>query len=247
MKHIHWCVFAVILLCANLQTQAQEPTKKISPADDASQFVNLAEAIPDVILEIRYYSTYNFMGTRVDGYLAPIALLTQRAADSLRAVSDELMKQGYRLKIYDAYRPQCAVDHFIRWASNSADTLMKPYFYPKLPKYRIFQLGYIARKSSHTRGSAVDLTLVDMSTGKEVDMGGVFDWFGIESHLSFGADPLTGKYKKNDKITAEQFNNRLILRKAMMRHGFKPINSEWWHFTLRNEPFPNTYFKFFVQ
>jgi D-alanyl-D-alanine dipeptidase len=247
MKRILLYVFAVILLFDSLQSQAQEPKKTVSFADDASQFVNLAEAVPDVILEIRYYSTYNFMGTRVDGYLAPVALLTQRAADSLRAVSDELKKQGYRLKIYDAYRPQCAVDHFVRWASNSADTLMKPYFYPHLPKNRIFQLGYVARKSSHTRGSTVDLTLVDMATGKEVDMGSAFDWFGIESHLSFGADPMTGKYKKNDKITAEQFNNRLILRKAMMRHGFKPIHSEWWHFTLRNEPFPNTYFRFFVQ
>lgn len=236
----------IILLCGNLQSKAQEPTVKQTLADDASQFVNLAEVVPDVILEIRYYSTYNFIGKRVDGYLAPIALLTQRAADSLRAVSDDLMKQGYRLKIYDAYRPQCAVDHFVRWASDTADTLMKPYFYPKLPKNRLFQLGYIARKSGHSRGSTVDLTLVDMATGKEVDMGGTFDWFGMESHPSFGADPMTGKYKENDKITAEQFNNRLILRKAMMRHGFKPIHTEWWHFTLRNEPFPNTYFRFFV-
>lgn len=229
------------------QGNAQEPPVKVSPADDASQFVNLAEAVPDVILEIRYYSTYNFVGTRIDGYNAPVALLTRRAADSLRAVSDELMQQGYRLKIYDAYRPQCAVDHFVRWASDVTDTLMKPYFYPQLQKSVLFKQGYIARRSGHTRGSTVDLTLVDMKTGKEVDMGGVFDWFGEESHPFYGMDPRTGKIRDHQKITAEQFNNRMILRKAMMRHGFKPISTEWWHFTLRNEPFPNTYFRFPVE
>ena len=226
---------------------AQEPPVKVLPADDASQFVNLAEAIPDVILEIRYYSTYNFVGTRIDGYNAPIAMLTQRAADSLRAVSDELMQRGYRLKIYDAYRPQCAVDHFVRWAADVADTLMKPYFYPQLNKGILFKQGYIAKRSGHTRGSTVDLTLVDMKTGKEVDMGGVFDWFGEESHPFYGMDPRTGRIREHQKITPEQFNNRMILRKAMMRHGFKPISTEWWHFTLRNEPFPNTYFKFLVE
>ena len=226
---------------------AQDPPVKVLPADDASQFVNLAEAVPDVILEIRYYSTYNFVGTRIDGYNAPVALLTRRAADSLRAVSDELMQQGYRLKIYDAYRPQCAVDHFVRWASDTADTLMKPYFYPQLHKGVLFKQGYIARRSGHTRGSTVDLTLVDMKTGKEVDMGGVFDWFGEESHPFYGMDPRTGRIREHQKITPEQFNNRMILRKAMMRHGFKPISTEWWHFTLRNEPFPNTYFRFPVE
>ena len=227
--------------------KAQEPTKKVLPVDDTSQFVNLAEAIPDVILEIRYYSTYNFVGARIDGYEAPVALLTRRAADSLRVVSDELMQQGYRLKIYDAYRPQCAVDHFVRWASDVTDTLMKPYFYPRIYKENLFSQGYIAKKSGHTRGSTVDLTLVDMVTGKEVDMGGVFDWFGIESHPFYGMDPRTGKIRDHQKITAEQFNNRMLLRKTMMRHGFKPISTEWWHFTLRNEPFPNTYFRFPVK
>ena len=215
--------------------------------DDYSQFVNLAEAIPDAILEIRYYSTYNFVGTRVDGYEEPIALLTRQAADSLRAVSDDLMKQGYRLKIYDAYRPQCAVDHFVRWAANVNDTLMKPYFYPEVPRDKLFELGYIAKRSGHTRGSTVDLTLFDMATEKELDMGGTFDWFGLESHPDFGGNPRTGKYKGNAKITAEQFHNRMILREAMLRHGFKAIDEEWWHFTLKNEPFPDTYFTFPVR
>ena len=228
MKHRYLWMFAVILFCGNLAARAQNP-------DDASQFVNITDVVPDAILEIRYFSTYNFVGTRVDGYLEPVALLTKRAADSLRAVSDDLKKQGYRIKIYDAYRPQCAVDHFVRWAADVNDTLMKSVFYPQVPRNRLFELGYIARKSGHTRGSTVDLTLVEAATGKEVDMGGPFDWFGIESHPDYRG------------ITPKQFYNRMILRKAMLRHGFKPISTEWWHFTLRNEPFQNTYFTFPVK
>ena len=217
------------------QVEFQRLTGLLSSSDDASQFVNLMDVVPDAILEIRYYSTYNFVGARVDGYLEPIALLTRQAADSLRAVSDDLKKQGYRLKIYDAYRPQCAVDHFVRWAADVNDTLMKPYFYPEVPRDRLFELGYIAKKSGHTRGSTVDLTLFDMATEKEVDMGGTFDWFGLESHPDYRG------------ITSEQYHNRMILREAMLRHGFKPIGEEWWHFTLKDEPFPYTYFTFPVK
>ncbi len=217
------------------QVEFQRLTGLLSSSDDASQFVNLTDVVPDAILEIRYYSTYNFVGARVDGYLEPIALLTRQAADSLRAVSDDLKKQGYRLKIYDAYRPQCAVDHFVRWAADVNDTLMKPYFYPEVPRDRLFELGYIAKKSGHTRGSTVDLTLFDMATEKEVDMGGTFDWFGLESHPDYRG------------ITSEQYHNRMILREAMLRHGFKPIGEEWWHFTLKGEPFPYTYFTFPVK
>ena len=229
------------------QAEFKRLTGTLSPTEDASQFVNLADAVPDAILEIRYYSTYNFVGTRVDGYEEPVALLTRQAADSLRAVSEDLKKQGYRLKIYDAYRPQCAVDHFVRWAADVNDTLMKPYFYPEVPRDKLFELGYIAKKSGHTRGSTVDLTLFDMATEKEVDMGGTCDWFGLESHPDFGGNPKTGRYKPNDRITAEQFHNRMILREAMLRHGFKAIDEEWWHFTLKNEPFPDTYFTFPVK
>ena len=217
------------------QAEFQRLTGALSSTDDASQFVNLTDVVPDAILEIRYYGTYNFVGARVDGYLEPTALLTRQAADSLRAVSDDLMKQGYRLKIFDAYRPQCAVDHFVRWAADVNDTLMKPYFYPEVPRDRLFELGYIAKKSGHTRGSTVDLTLFDMATEKEVDMGGTFDWFGLESHPDYRG------------ITPEQYHNRMILREAMLRHGFKPIGEEWWHFTLKDEPFPNTYFTFPVK
>ena len=229
------------------QNEFRRLTGAMKSTDDCSQFVNLAEAVPDAILEIRYYSTYNFVGKRVDGYDEPVALLTRQAADSLRAVSDDLLKQGYRLKVYDAYRPQCAVDHFMRWAADFNDTLMKPYFYPEVPRDKLFELGYILEKSGHTRGSTVDLTLFDMATEKEVDMGGTFDWFGRESHPDYGGNPKTGKYQGNAKITAEQFHNRMILREAMMRHGFKPLDEEWWHFTLKNEPFPDTYFTFPVK
>ena len=218
-----------------------------NPTDDNSQFVTLTDVVPDVILEIRYFGTYNFVGTRIDGYLEPTALLTKQAADSLKAVSDDVMKQGYRLKIYDAYRPQCAVDHFVRWSKNMSDTLMKRYFYPDLPKDVLFPQEYICERSGHTRGSTLDLTLFDMETEKELDMGGTFDWFGHESHPDFGGNPETFEYAENDSITSVQFQNRMTLRAAMMRHGFKPCPTEWWHFTLANEPFPDTYFTFPVQ
>ena len=238
--------------------QAQEEFKwltgQFSPTTDASQFVNLTDVVPDAILEVRYFSTYNFVGTRVDGYLEPVVLMTRQAAECLRAVSDDLKQQGYRLKIYDAYRPQCAVDHFVRWAADSPDTLMKEYFYPDLDKSVLFDQEYIMEKSGHTRGSTVDLTLFDMATEKEVDMGGTFDWFGPESHPDFCGNPETGEYTgdnsaspANRSITKEQFHNRMILREAMLRHGFKALDSEWWHFTLKNEPFPDTYFTFPVK
>ena len=212
---------------------------------DSSDFVNLGDVIPDAILEIRYYTTYNFVGARIDGYLQPVALMTREAADSLRAVSDELKKQGYRLKIYDAYRPQCAVDHFVRWAADTTDTTLRQAFYPDVDKSLLFEQDYIMAKSGHTRGSTVDLTIVDARNGKIVDMGGTFDWFGIESHPDYCGNPETFEYiPQEGGITEQQFNNRMILRKAMLNHGFKPLDSEWWHFTLKNEPYPDTYFEF---
>ena len=226
----------------------------LSPTEDTSMFVMLADAVPDAILEIRYFSTYNFVGQRIDGYLQPQAMLTRQAADRLRAVSDELKAKGYRLKIYDAYRPQQAVNHFVRWSKDIPDTCMKAYFYPDLDKSVLFAQDYIAEKSGHSRGSTVDLTLFDMNTEKEVDMGGTFDWFGPESHPDFCGDPVTGQYTGDNhkspvgrSITPEQFRNRMMLRNVMLRHGFKPIDSEWWHFTLGNEPFPDTYFTFPVK
>ena len=204
----------------------------IKYSSDSSDFVLLSEEIPDAILEIRYYSTYNFVGERIDGYEEPVALLTKEAASALKKVSDDLAKKGYRLKIFDAYRPQKAVDHFIRWAQDPDDTKMKEYFYPELDKDVLFPQGYILEHSGHSRGSTVDLTLFDMNTEKEVDMGGTFDYFGELSHPDY------------TDITDEQYENRMILRDAMMSRGFKPLDEEWWHFTLQDEPYTDTYFTF---
>lgn len=216
---------------------------------EQERFVNLADSVPDAILEIRYYGTYNFVGKRIDGYLQPTALLTKEAAAALQSASQDAMALGYRLKIYDAYRPQCAVDHFVRWAADLKDVAMKEYFYPDLDKSVLFEQEYIMAKSGHTRGSTVDLTLFDMKSEKEVDMGGTFDWFGPESHPDFCGNPDTGEYNGDNhksprglSITPEQFQNRMILREIMLKNGFKPLDTEWWHFTLKNEPFKDTYF-----
>lgn len=197
-----------------------------------SGFVALSEQVPGIIQEIRYHSTYNFIGERIDGYEEPVALLTKEAARALKTVSNEAMVMGYRLKVYDAYRPACAVKHFVLWGIEDQDIRMKPYFYPELEKQELFAKGYIAKQSGHSRGSTIDLTLFDMKTGKEVDMGGPFDYFGELSHPDFKG------------ITDEQYNNRMRLRNLMTRNGFVPIDCEWWHFTLDNEPYPDTYFEF---
>lgn len=245
----------LILSCAlllMLSSCCKQESAAVS-TDDSSQFVNISDVVPDAILEIRYFGTYNFVGSRIDGYLEPTALLTRQAADSLLAVSNDLLSQGYRLKIYDAYRPQKAVDHFMRWGADMQATEMKQYFYPDLDKSVLFPQEYICEKSGHTRGSTVDLTIFDMQTEKEVDMGGTFDWFGPESHPDFCGNPETGEYTGDNSkspanpkrsITEQQFRNRMILRRAMLAHGFKPMPTEWWHFTLKDEPFPDTYFTF---
>ena len=203
-----------------------------SGTTDPSGFVLLADYVPQIVQEIRYYSTYNFIGDRIDGYEEPCALLTIEAARALKAVSSEMIVQGYRLKIFDAYRPACAVKHFALWGIEDQDLRMKPYFYPELEKQELFVKGYIAKQSSHSRGSTVDLTLLDMRTGRELDMGGPFDLFSEVSHPDYRG------------ITEEQYANRMLLRRAMLRAGFRPIDCEWWHFTLENEPYPDTYFEF---
>ena len=223
------------LLCALLALASFSGAAFGTGIYDSSGFVDVAEAVPDAILEIRYFSTYNFVGDRIDGYEEPCALLTKEATEALRAAGDELKEKGYRLKIYDAYRPQRAVKHFVRWAKDKKDTRMKKYFYPKLKKSVLFSKGYIAGRSGHSRGSTVDLTLVDVNTEEDVDMGGTFDYFGVESHTDYRG------------VTKEQHANRMLLRDVMMAHGFKPISTEWWHFTLKDEPYPNTYFDFPVR
>ena len=210
-----------------------ESTKNIVENTDASGFVLVSDIIPDVVLDIRYYTTFNFLGERVDGYEEPVALMTREAAYALKKVSDEAVSKGYRLKIFDAYRPQCAVDHFVRWADKVRELAMKEYFYPGIDKKRLFEEGFVALKSGHSRGSTVDLTLLDMATQKDLDVGGTFDYFGS---LSWA--------ENTENITQEQASNRKMLRDMMISHGFHPLNEEWWHFTLDNEPYPDTYFTF---
>ena len=199
---------------------------------DPSGFILLADYIPGIVQEIRYYSTYNFVGERVDGYEEPVALLTREAARALKTVANEMNVQGYRLKIFDAYRPAKAVRHFMLWGIDDLDQRMKPFFYPDLEKQELFKRGYIASQSSHSRGSTVDLTLLDMSTGKEIDMGSPFDMFSEISHPDCR------------DVTDEQYANRQFLQNAMGRGGFVPIDCEWWHFTLKDEPYPDVYFEF---
>ena len=204
-------------------------------SDNAEGFVSVGEAVPDAILEIRYYSTFNFIGERIDGYEQPVALLTREAASALREASDEAVSRGYRLKIFDAYRPQKAVDHFMRWVKDLSDIRMKPYFYPDLDKDALIPGHYIAEHSGHSRGSTVDLTLFDMRTQKELDMGGPFDFLGELSHPGYPG------------VTEAQHANRMLLRDIMVSHGFLPTDSEWWHFTLAGEPYPDTCFTFPVR
>lgn len=199
---------------------------------DTSGFVVLADSVPGIIQEIRYYSTYNFVGDRIEGYEEPCALMTKEAARALRTVSNKANAAGYRLKVFDAYRPVSAVSNFVLWGIDDLDQRMKPFFYPDLEKEDLFRKGYIAGQSSHSRGSTVDLTLLDMTTGKELDMGSPFDFFSEISHPDCTA------------ITEKQYDNRMLLRNLMLKNGFKPIDCEWWHFTLENEPYPDTYFEF---
>jgi len=199
---------------------------------DSSGFVMLADYVPRIIQEIRYHSSYNFIGERIDGYEEPCAILSLDAARALKSAANELFVMGYQLKVFDAYRPARAVKHFVLWGIEDQDIRMKPYFYPDLEKQELFAQGYIAKRSSHSRGSAIDLTLFDMRTGKEADMGSPFDFFGEVSHPDY------------PDLSPEQLRNRKLLRDTMLRNGFLPIDCEWWHFVLADEPYPDTYFDF---
>lgn len=199
---------------------------------DSSDFTLISDYVPEIVQEIRYFSTYNFVGDRINGYEEPCALLTKEAARALKSAANEVNVMGYRFKVFDSYRPASAVKHFVMWGIEDTDIRMKPYFYPDLEKQELFSKGYIASRSTHSRGSTIDLTLLDMATGKELDMGSPFDFFGEISHPDYRG------------ITDEQYENRMLLQNVMVRNGFKPIDCEWWHFTLEDEPFPDTYFDF---
>ena len=207
---------------------------KSKNADDASGFVVITDYIPDAVVELRYFSNYNFVGARVDAYEEPVAICTREAAEALKKVADDLRKKGYLLKIFDSYRPQAAVDHFVRWSKDLRDIKMKDDFYPSFHDKTTLFPTYIAKHSGHSKGSTIDLTIVNAATLKDVDMGGTFDFFGNRSHYAFKG------------VTAQQAANRKLLHDAMVKHGFSYYSNEWWHFTLKNQPYPKTYFTFSV-
>ena len=200
---------------------------------DKSDFVPVYTVVDDAAYDIRYYSSNNFTGNRIKGYKAPVAYMTKESAKALSKAAEDLRKQGYRLLIWDTYRPQKAVYNFVEWINNPNDDGDKA-FYPDLRKSDLLKGNYIAEKSGHTRGSTVDLTLIKKD-GSFVDMGGTFDLFSEISHPDY------------KKLTREQKKNRKILHDAMIKAGFKGLDSEWWHFTLKDEPFPDTYFDFDVE
>ena len=197
-------------------------------------FVYLSDINSSIIVDLKYYSSNNFTGKFVEGYNSNKAILTKEAAVALSNAQDDLNKIGYSLILYDAYRPQSAVDFFVKWSLNINDTIYKNTYYPNIKKSELFKLGYIAYKSGHSRGSTVDVSLVEIESKKEIDMGTIFDYFGVESHTFF------------NNLSKKQKLNRLLLYEAMSNNGFKNYSKEWWHFTLENEPFQK-YFDFPVK
>lgn len=218
-----------LLLCLNFQFGFAQKNKL------PEEFVYVREMIPDVVLDMRYSGSKNFIGSPVEGYLKPVAILSKPAAAALYKVQQDLKNKGFCIKIFDAYRPQKAVDQFIAWARDVEDTVMKQEYYPKVDKKNLFNYGYISTRSGHSRGSTIDLTLTDANTGEELDMGSNYDFFGEISHHNTSA------------ITPEQKQNRELLKRVMSKYGFHAYPQEWWHYSLRPEPYPETYFDFDVR
>ena len=215
----------LVLGCLLMSIEGKEPP---------DGFVWLKKEIATIEEDIKYYSSDNFIGMQIDGYLAPKAILTIEATEALKKVQNELKKFGLGLKVFDAYRPQKAVDHFVRWGRDLKDIKMKALYYPTVEKRNLFKEGYIAKHSGHSRGSTVDLTIIDLKTKDALDMGSNFDLFGKRSWV-------------NDReISAPQRANRMLLHTIMLKHNFKSYPQEWWHFTLKNEPYKE-YFDFDVK
>lgn len=204
----------------------------MSPQNLPAGFVYLAEIDPSIVQDIKYAGADNFLGRPVKGYVAAQCILSQKAAERLKIIQSELGAKSLGLKIFDGYRPQMAVDDFVQWSQDATDQKMKALYYPRVNKAEVFKLGYVMERSGHTRGSTVDLTLIRLDSNTELDMGTRFDFLDALSHPSCR------------EITEEQYLNRMILRTAMLEHGFVPVLTEWWHFTLEDEPFKDTYFNF---
>ena len=213
---------------ANAQPRPKDPPRPAA-------FVDVATIAPGLLVEARYAAAHNFVGTKIDGYEKPLCYLTRQAATALAQVVADLEPRGLTIKVFDCYRPERAVAHFVRWARNLHDAKMKAEFYPEVDKRNLFSDGYIAARSGHSRGSTADLTLARRSDGRELDMGTPFDFF---STLSWPSDK---------RVSAEAQTNRALLAQAMRKRGFYAYDKEWWHFTLRNEPYPQTYFDFVVR
>ncbi len=224
MQKIYY-ITAVFCLLISIKSSAQLP----------KDFVYVTDEIPTIALEMRYFGTHNFVGAKVDGYEVEKCILSKAATRALKKVQDELQEKGLGIKIYDAYRPQRAVDHFRRWARNLEDTLTKHEFYPNVAKKDLFKLQYIATKSRHSSGSTVDITIIDLKTKKELDMGSSYDFFGRISWVSYQG------------LSQKQLKNRQLIQRVMLKNGFRNYPKEWWHFTLRGEPFRNQYFDFPIQ
>lgn len=203
---------------------------------DRPGFVDISRIADNIRTDIRYFGENNFVGRRIDGYRRPLALLTEEAAKALKTAAASLKEKGFGLVVFDAYRPQKAVDCFVRWAKDEQDDKMKPLFYPDMDKAKLFSLGFISPQSSHSRGSTVDLSLFSLETGKNIDMGSDFDFFGEISRSDC-----------REMLTDKQFENRQLLKSVMTEAGFDPLPEEWWHFTLRDEPYPDTYFDFDIE
>lgn len=218
-------VSAAVAVAVPLPAQAVPEPK--APAG----FVALHDVDPTIRQEIRYFTAHNFVGDPIDGYRKPMCILTRTAALALHRAQIQLVRQGYSLRVYDCYRPQRAVDHFVRWAKDLGDQRMKEEFYPHVDKSRLFADGYIAERSGHSRGSTADLTIVRLSGG-QVDMGTPFDYFDTLSHT---LDP---------RIHGEELENRLLLKNTLEALGFVNLAEEWWHYTYKPESFPTTYFDF---
>lgn len=220
----HACLYLLTFMAMNVFAEERP--------DD---FVYVTETIPSLQQDIRYFGSNNFVGRPINGYKKPVCILTNAATHALLKVQTALNKKNLGLLVYDCYRPQMAVNDFIQWSQQSEDERMKELFYPRIDKRDLFKMNYIARRSGHTRGSTVDLTLVNLQNNQVLDMGTPFDYL----------DPLS--HPDNRDITVTQFKNRMLLRSLMIKFGFMPIKTEWWHFSLKNEPYKNTYFNFFVE
>lgn len=218
-------LFSFLLTIYSLSSFAQLP----------KGFVYVKDVVPTIQTELRYCSDNNFVGEVIDGYIENKAILTFQAATALKKVQEQLAKQNLSIKIYDSYRPQRAVNHFVRWAKVESDTLMKQQFYPNVEKKNLFKSGYIASKSRHSSGSTLDITIVNIENGEELDMGSPYDFFGSASWI------------ENNNLNKVQAKNRELLQKVMLDNGFRNYAKEWWHFTLRGEPYRNQYFDFLVE